>query len=200
MPIVLTFVAAYIVGGFPTGVILSKWLLKRDIRRFGSGNPGAMNIWRVFGLHCGLLVVSIDVGKGYFAVKVLPLLVDNEISTTYLIVLGFLAICGHVWSPWTRLQGGKGVGTAFGTMVAIFPAAALATLMLWLGTAAISRYASVAAITAAVCYPGIVYLVNKPSLSATTTNILIALLLIYTHRENLYRLRSGRELKIGRNR
>ena len=189
--------AAYLMGGIPTGVAVSRYVLGRDVRAFGSGNPGAVNVWRVFGLKWGLLVVFVDIGKGYLAVKLLPHFAGDAIWAGYPSFLGLLAVAGHIWSPFTHFRGGKGVGTAVGAALALHPAAAGAAIAVWLLVVSITRYSSVASLTASWLYPAAVYFANDPSRAELVTALLIPAILVWTHRQNLQRLRAGQELKIG---
>ena len=187
---------AFLIGGFPTGVLLSRFVHKRDIRHFGSNNPGAINIWRVFGLRYGLVVMGIDVGKGYFAPVVLPELVLDDYSTEFAVLLGLLVVTGHVWSPWTRFRGGKGVATAFGAAIAVFPASAAICIPVWLAILLLTRYASVASLTTAAVYPIVVYWMHDAAVRELALASALPLLLFYTHRSNLQRLRNGEDLKV----
>ena len=169
------------------------------MREFGSGNPGAVNIWRVFGLGYGLLVVVVDVSKGYFAAEILPDLFVKDITTAFAAFLGILAVCGHIWSPFTRFRGGKGVGAAFGAALAVYPIAAGIAIAIWIIVMLLTRYASVSSLMAAACYSVIIFWKYDPSSIEISVSILMIVLLIYTHRTNLQRLRHGSELKIGGN-
>lgn len=189
--------AAYLLGGIPTGVAVSKHLLGRDVRDFGSGNPGAVNVWRVFGLKWGLFVVAVDIGKGYLAVKLLPQLAGESAWPGFASFLGLMAVAGHIWSPFTRFRGGKGVGTAAGAALALHPSAALTAIAVWVLVASITRYASVAAMTAACLYPAAVFWINDATRGQIVAALIIPTIVFWTHRENLHRLKDGNELKIG---
>ncbi|MFH0765462.1 MAG: glycerol-3-phosphate 1-O-acyltransferase PlsY, partial [Calditrichota bacterium] len=196
MRLLLLLLGAVLMGGFPTGTFLSRYFLKSDIRRLGSGNPGAMNVWRVFGYKYGLIVIFVDVLKAWLAVRVLPDVMEVEIDYSTRALVGLLVVAGHIWSPWTHFRGGKGVGAAFGAGLALYPIAALICGAVWGATLAITRYSSVAGMTAAVCYPAVVYWRCQPDLKETWICLSLPLLMLYTHRANLKRLRLGREFKM----
>jgi len=185
-------------GGFPTGVLVSRWILGRDIREFGSGNPGAMNIWRIFGLRWGLIVVVIDVGKGWIAARYAPQIADVTDLAGLSAMCGMLAVIGHIWSPFTRFRGGKGIGAAWGAGLALHPVSALLCLTIWLGLIITTRYASVASLTAAVCWPAALWWRENLDKTELVLSLLLPALLIYSHRANLHRLLKGCELKVGR--
>jgi len=190
--------AAYIIGGFPTGVLVSRLLLGSDVRAFGSGNPGAVNVWRTFGIKWGLAVVAVDIGKGYLAVTALAPLAGDGGWAGYPAFLGLLAVAGHIWSPFTRFRGGKGVGAAAGAALGLHPLIAGVIIAVWLTMALLTKYSSVASLSAAICYPAAVYHLNAPSYFEMAAAMLLPAMLIWTHRDNLRRLRAGSELKIGR--
>lgn len=202
MIIGLGLVLAFAVGGFPTGVLLGKIAYGQDIRTLGSGNPGAVNVWRVFGLQWGLLVLVLDAAKGWVGVRVIPDLVgavgDVDFDADWRSLMGLSAIFGHIWSPYLGFRGGKGVATALGYAWAVHPAAAAGCLGVWLVVAVITRYSSVASIIAAACYPGFAFISADLAGSADeVVGIVLPVLIIYTHRANLRRLWTGSEMKIG---
>ncbi len=198
MTALISLSTAYLIGGFPTGVLISRYIFKKDVRTLGSGNPGAINVWRVFGIGYGLIVVSVDIGKGYIAAGVLPELFYNDAPPAFAFTHGILAVCGHIWSPFTFFRGGKGVGSAFGSAVALYPIAAFASIGLWMVIVLISRMASIASLSATICFPLTVFWIYDPTLFELLIALLLVLVLVYSHRSNLYRLIHGEELKVGR--
>jgi len=193
---VTSLLLAYLIGSFPTGVLVSKVILGRDVREFGSGNPGAVNVWRVFGLGWGLFVVTFDAGKGFLAVLLTESLTGGNWETlpTW---GGLAAVIGHIWSPFTRFRGGKGAGVAWGMGLAVMPFAALIALGLWLVVAALTRYASVAALSAVLFYSGQALVFGSGQLKDKSAWMILPILLTWTHRSNLRRLLERRELRIG---
>ncbi len=198
MSIFTAGILAYLAGGFPTGVLVSHWILGRDIRDFGSGNPGAVNIWRIFGIKWGIMVVIIDVGKGWGAAHYIPQLIGADYNLGMSALMGVLAVVGHIWSPFTHFRGGKGVGTAWGVSLALYPINAIICFGIWLILVVIFRYASVASLTTVVCWHIIIWLFNNPDKLVLNLSLVLMVLLFYSHRANLQRLIHGNELKVGR--
>jgi len=190
--------AAYLAGGFPTGVIVSRYLLGKDVRDFGSHNPGAVNVWRVFGLWWGFLVVFFDIGKGYLATAYLPVIAGNAAWSGFPALLGFLAVAGHIWSPYTGYRGGKGVGTIAGVALALHPSLALWAISIWCIVALTTRYSSLASLTASTAFPLLVWWKGDATLTELVTLFFIPIIVVLTHRTNISRLLAGRELKIGK--
>ncbi len=198
MSAILVAILAYLLGGFPTGVLLSRFLLGRDVRDFGSHNPGAVNVWRIFGLKWGLAVVAVDFGKGYIAAKYFPLLGGENVWSDYPSFLGLFAVAGHIWSPFTGFRGGKGVGTIAGVALAVHPLAAVLSLSVWGVMALATKYSSVASLSAGGCFPLLVWWGGNVTRAELFAVCFVPIILILTHLENLKRLWIGTELKIGR--
>lgn len=193
----MTMVTAFIAGGFPTGVMISRWVHRRDVRQFGSGNTGAVNVWRVFGLGWGLIVVTVDVGKGWMAVGLIPRWFNDEPSMEMAALCGLLAVTGHIWSPFTRFRGGKGVGAAFGGVLALYPLTAVICLGIWIVMLILTRYASLAALVTLFCYPAMLYWMQDITSGVTVVAVTLSILILFAHRSNLRRLWRSEELKVG---
>ncbi len=198
-------ILSYLIGSFPTAVIAGKLIMKDDIRNHGSGNAGATNVYRVMGWKPALVVVLIDVGKGAVATLLISKIGANSIpldTTLIRIAAGASAIVGHVWTIFAGFRGGKGVGTAFGVLFALAPIASAAAGVVWLTLVLVTRIVSIGSITAGILFP-ITLIVEKKFLnkhisdSLIILGILIALLIIVTHRSNIVRLIRGEENKFG---
>lgn len=211
MEMIILSIWAYLLGGFPTGVLVSRAVLGQDIREFGSGNPGAINVWRVFGMKWGLVVVGVDIFKGFAAIAFLPWLLmeglgisaafgEVGLERSQYLFLGLMAIGGHIWSPFTGWRGGKGVATSLGVMLGIYPTVALILLVIWLLVVAIWRYASLASVLVALLFPFIIWLRGGADYGERALIAPWSVLIIYTHRDNLKRLIRGNELKVGSSR
>ncbi len=179
----------YLAGSVPSGYWLVRALRHEDIRRHGSGNIGATNVWRAFGPQLGIPVILLDVAKG-FAPAFVGVLFVNELAA---VLAGAAAMVGH-WRPLFMgfRKGGKTVATAGGTFWAVAPLVALAVLALWLGLFVTTRYASVASIVTAVAL-----IVFVPLLGAEWPVIAFAVAgaaaIVFLHRHNLRRLAGGTE-------
>jgi len=203
--IFIIIILSYLIGSFPTAVIAGRLIMKDDIRNHGSGNAGATNVYRVMGWKPALVVVLIDVGKGAVATLLISKIGANSIpldTTLIRIAAGASAIVGHVWTIFAGFRGGKGVGTAFGVLFALAPIASAAAGIVWLILVLATRIVSIGSITAGILFP-ITLLVEKKFLnkhisdSLLIMGILIALLIIVTHRSNIVRLIRGEENKFG---
>ncbi|MDQ7064175.1 MAG: glycerol-3-phosphate 1-O-acyltransferase PlsY [candidate division KSB1 bacterium] len=207
MNLLVIALAGYLLGSIPTAIIVSKVFHGIDIREHGSGNAGATNVFRVLGWKSALLVMLVDVGKGLVATLYASQLVFAPVMVepVYLKLLaGLAAVFGHIWTIFGGFRGGKGVGTAAGMLLALYPIAVLICLGIFVIVVYTTRYVSLGSITAAVSLP-IVLLIMKqgfhkfvePELMAFS--VFIAVLIVFTHRSNIRRLISGTENRFGQN-
>ncbi|MGH7572868.1 MAG: glycerol-3-phosphate 1-O-acyltransferase PlsY [Gemmatimonadota bacterium] len=191
---------AYLAGAFPTA-----WLAGRakgiDLGAVGSGNYGATNVYRNLGWTSALIVVLVDVAKGFLPVQLLPgwLPADGLTPIAYQVLLAVVAVLGHVFSVFLSFRGGKGVGTAAGAFLALAPKALLLAVLTWGLVLAWRRIVSLASLTGAVVLLVAVWALHAretgawPLVLATT---LLAAFVFWTHRENIGRLRRGEEGRI----
>ena len=204
LQLLLVILLSYLAGSFPTAIIISRLIIKDDIRKYGSGNAGATNVFRVMGWKPGLIVITVDIAKGMLAVLVIAKLAHsvglNEIIAQ--IIAGFSAIIGHIWTVFAGFRGGKGVGTAFGVFLGLTPLASLIAFTVWVLLIVLTRYVSIASLSAGFIF-GLVLLMQKYYFKADVPVPLlllggiIVLLVFYTHRSNIKRLIKGKETKIG---
>ena len=195
--IAAALLAAYLIGSLSFAVIVSRGLGLADPRSYGSKNPGATNVLRSGNRAAAVLTLALDALKGY--VPVLLVLVYGPrygLTETVAAFAGLAAFLGHLWPVFFRFQGGKGVATAAGALLAINPWLGLATLLSWLIIAAFFRYASLASIIAAAFAPFYQALIwgLEPALLAIA---LMSLLLIWRHEGNIKKLLAGTESKLG---
>ena len=195
--IAAALLAAYLIGSLSFAVIVSRSLGLADPRSYGSKNPGATNVLRSGNRAAAVLTLALDALKGY--VPVLLVLVYGPrfgLTETVAAFAGLAAFLGHLWPVFFRFQGGKGVATAAGALLAINPWLGLATLLSWAIIAAFSRYASLASITAAAFAPFYQALIwgLEPALLAIA---LMSLLLVWRHEGNIKKLLAGTESKFG---
>ncbi|MBN2029384.1 glycerol-3-phosphate 1-O-acyltransferase PlsY [bacterium] len=201
----IIFILAYLLGSFPTAILLSKIMMKDDIRNHGSGNAGATNVFRIMGWKAALIVVLIDIGKGIVATLFLPTLIWQPVPfdmVTLQILTGVAAIVGHVWTVFAGFRGGKGVGTAFGVLVALIPLSTTAAGIIWLILVLVTRIVSVGSLVAGILFPIAVLLERtffNANISASLIGMafLVALLIVITHRSNIKRLLKGEENRFG---
>lgn len=205
--IILAFLLAYLLGSIPTSVWVGKWFFDLDIRTQGSGNAGATNTIRVFGLKAGIPVLLFDVFKAWFAVHLSvwffnPAYSPNQ-EVIYWIILGGLAVLGHVFPVFAGFKGGKGVASLVGVVMALYPAAFFVILVFFILVMVFTQTVSLASMGGAFIFPFVVIFVfGETRLPLIILAIAIALFVPYTHRENIKRLLNGTEKKFdfGKNR
>lgn len=190
----LLVAAGYLLGSLPFAVLVSRVLNLADPRSYGSGNPGATNVLRSGSRVAAALTLLGDAGKGAVAVW-LGRAID-EGGGMLPVLCGAAAFCGHVFPVFLRFQGGKGVATFLGVLLAFEPWLGLGCCVVWLAVAAATRYSSLAALTAAVAAPAGLAVAQGPDARAA---VLLAMssLLAWRHRSNIARLIAGTEGKIG---
>lgn len=208
------WIGAYLVGSIPIGFLLAR-LKGVDIRKHGSGNIGATNVWRVLGPRLGALCFALDVFKGLFPVLEAGL-VNRTVQSfpepyVALCWLGVAAsaIVGHMFPVWLKFKGGKGVATGFGALLGVWPimtAAAGGALLVWLVSAKATKYVGISSCFAAVsmpiwaCVAGWIFVgpdmfgVLWPYLVVA---VLLAIVVVYKHRGNIRRTLDGTERRIG---
>jgi len=188
----LLIAAAYLIGSFPTSLLIGKWH-GVDLETQGSGNLGATNVYRILGFLPALTVVSIDLLKGFAPVWFFPQW-DGR-TGAWELAYGAAAIIGHCWPIYTRFRGGKGVATAAGTLLAVAPVALLIALFVWIGTLLLTRIASLASLMSAMLIPLLARGAEAPT-PIVLYALCLAALVWWTHRDNLVRLAQRKELRI----
>lgn len=188
----LFLATAYLLGAFPTSYLVGKWY-GVDLREEGSGNLGGTNVYRVLGLLPALLVLFVDMLKGFVPVWFFPQW--DARAGSWDLVYGLAAIMGHVYPVYMRFRGGKGVATAAGTMLAAAPVAVVIAIFVWIGILLITRTASIASLFSATLVPILARGAAAPR-SVVLYALLLALLVWWTHRSNLIRLARRQELEI----
>jgi len=183
--------AAYALGMLPSARLVAR-RSGVDIAKEGSGNPGASNVIRLVGWRAGLLVLALDVGKGALAAGVGLALDDHRGA----LILGVAAVVGHVFPITTRFRGGKGVATAAGVMLVVFPFVVVVLGVVWVIIAKGLHKASIASVVVAALFPVIVILRGGGALDISVTCAL-AVVVIGRHYSNIRRLVKGEELGLG---
>ena len=201
-------VIAYVIGSTPSGVIIAS-ARGIDLRKSGSGNVGATNVGRVLGKGWGYLCFALDVAKGLLPVLAAGIILKPDqghpeiFKQAAWLLVGCGAILGHVFSFWLGFRGGKGVATALGVVVGIYPYFTYAGLIAfggWIVITLISRYVSLGSIVAAILFVPLIFVLNHPASSIWPMIIFasaMSALIIVRHRTNILRLLAGTENKIG---
>jgi len=187
---------SYFLGSVPFGILVAH-LFDRgvDLRKVGSGNIGATNVSRAVGKAGGILTLLLDAGKGVFAMVLAYNFLDSRVDL-WLALTGGAAILGHVFPVYLGFRGGKGVATALGIVAFLSPVTAFLLVVLFASVVYFTRYVSLASLCAAIALPPVMALLAT-SRSYVTLSLGICFLVIYTHRENIRRLLSGEERKLG---
>lgn len=206
--IVSLLVIAYLLGSIPSAVWIGKRYYGLDIREHGSKNAGTTNMLRVLGKRAALPVFAVDFIKGFVAVAIMSLMkYDDSISPAWVINLKiiavFVAVAGHVFPVFANFKGGKGVATLIGAITGIQPNIALFCFVVWLLVLMVTHYVSLASIVAGSTFPLFVTIFSgsiyrrygDTSISFIVFSIVVAVLLVWTHRKNIGRLANGTESK-----
>jgi len=194
---IVAIVAAYLVGSLSFAVIVSRFMGLADPRSYGSGNPGATNVLRSGNKAAALLTLAFDALKGFVPVMA-ALWWQGRFGwgETTVGLVGLAAFVGHLWPVFFRFQGGKGVATAAGVLMALNPMLGAATLLTWLIVAFFTRYSSLAAIVAAAFAPFFQLLQWGPSPMVLPITVM-SLLLVWRHHANIRKLLAGTESRLG---
>jgi len=191
IPAIILSVIAYLIGSLSSAIIVCKFLNLPDPRTQGSMNPGTTNVLRIGGKVPALITLSGDILKGF-----LPVLVGHLIGIGgfFLGLIAISAFLGHIFPIFFKFQGGKGVATALGTFLALSPVVGIAVVATWILMAAIFRYSSLAAITAAILAP--IFMLVFADMGYFLPTLAITAMLVWRHLANIQRLRAGTESKI----
>ena len=193
MSYVLGCIVCYLLGAVPFSVLFSRGMLHKDVRRYGSGNPGTSNMTRAFGIKYGLLVLLFDMAKGFGAVYLGQWIMGP--LGAYLEAL--CAVAGHNWPIYLKFKGGKGVATTVGVMLAFVPYITLIAMACFLVVLAVSRYFSLGSL---VCLGLVWVLVLCLHFADTYLVVLCSVLVLVAfvqHRANIRRLKNGTENRFG---
>ncbi len=189
MEIILPLILGYLLGSIPFGLVITKAAGLGDIRAIGSGNIGATNVLRTGRKDLALATLLLDGGKGAIAVGIAYLLNWRPE------VAGAAAFLGHCFPVWLKFNGGKGVATFFGTLLALHFPAGLFAGATWLGIASATRYSSLAALAAAAASPLVFFAMGRPLFAGAA--LFMTALIYIRHKTNIVRLVKGAEPKIG---
>jgi glycerol-3-phosphate acyltransferase PlsY len=189
--IALWVVASYLLGATPTAYLAGRLARSIDLREHGSKNLGATNVYRVLGWRWAIPVALIDIAKGAIPVALFGRWAAG--GPWLAVGLGIAAVLGHVFSPFMRFKGGKGVATALGVFLALAPVAVLIAVPVWGGSLWLTGYVSLASLVAAASFPVWVKLTAPGAVSAFWASVALAVLIVYSHRANVQRLLAGTE-------
>jgi len=187
MEYLIVALGSYLIGSIPFGFILTKIFLKKDIRDIGSGNIGATNALRTGNKPLGYATLILDITKA-----ILPVLYVKFNYPDYIFISSLSAFLGHVFPVWLRFRGGKGVATYIGILFSINLILGLIFIISWAVTFLVSKYSSLSSLVASIVVP--IYLIIFQSYNSIFF-IIMFVLVFYTHRENVKRLKNKEETK-----
>ncbi|EJD80533.1 glycerol-3-phosphate 1-O-acyltransferase PlsY [Staphylococcus epidermidis] len=199
MMIIVMLILSYLIGAFPSGLIIGKLFFKKDIRQYGSGNTGATNSFRVLGRPTGFIVTFLDIFKGFITVFFplwFPVHADGVISTFFTngLIVGLFAILGHVYPIYLKFNGGKAVATSAGVVLGVNPILLLILAIIFFSVLKIFKYVSLSSIIAAIsCVIGSIIIHDYILLAVSG---IVSIILIIRHKSNIVRIFKGEEPKI----
>jgi glycerol-3-phosphate acyltransferase PlsY len=188
---ILAIVIGYLLGSIPFGLLLTRFAGTQDLRSIGSGSIGATNVLRTGNKGLAAATLIGDMLKGTIAVLIAGYFGGPDAA----MLAALAAFLGHLFPVWLNFKGGKGVATYIGVLLGLFWPAAVVFCVLWLATAATSRYSSLSALVASFVTPIFLWWFGHPALASLF--VVLTLLLFYAHRENIKRLQAGTEGRIG---
>lgn len=194
-------IVGYLLGSIPTAVWVGMKWYGIDVREHGSKNAGATNTFRVLGKKPGIVVLSIDIVKGFLG-AIIPFyflpdsFAANEVTNVQLIA-SMSCVLGHVFPIFARFDGGKGVATSLGVIIGLHPSAAGSALLVFMAVYLTFSYVSLAAISAALAFPlFLIFLFHEPSFNLLIFSSVLSIAVILAHRKNIIRLIKGNESKM----
>jgi glycerol-3-phosphate acyltransferase PlsY len=187
----LALVIGYLLGSIPFGLVLTKFAGTQDLRSIGSGNIGATNVLRTGRKGLAAATLLCDMLKGTLAVVIAGTFGGPEAA----MLAGLAAFLGHLFPVWLNFKGGKGVAVYIGVLIGLFWPAAVVFCVVWLATAATTRYSSLSGLVASFITPIFLWWFDQPALASLL--VVLTLLTFYVHRENIKRLQAGTEGRIG---
>jgi acyl phosphate:glycerol-3-phosphate acyltransferase len=195
-------VLAYLMGSFSSAVWIGKWFYNTDVRTQGSGNAGATNTIRVLGTKAGVIVMILDIVKAWGAVKLATVFagdgLDESQLINYQIIVGALAVLGHVFPVFTGFKGGKGVASLVGVIIALYSPYIFLLVLGWFALVFIvTRYVSLGSITASILFAILaIFVFREQNIYLIILASLIAVFIPLTHHNNIKRLLKGEENKL----
>ena len=189
---ILLIFSAYLLGSVSAAIIVCKTLGLSDPRTGGSGNPGTTNVMRLYGKKAAFLTLVGDIFKGIIPVLLAKVIVDSEFIFA---ICGLAAFLGHIFPIYFKFEGGKGVATLIGILFATHWLLGVSYIITWILTALIFRYSSLAALIAALPIPIYSYFIEHNN-QYTISFTVIAIILFWRHKPNIYNLLNGKEDKI----
>lgn len=194
---------AYLLGSIPFGLLVAKWSGLDDIRKHGSGNIGATNVWRVLGPKAAIWVYALDIGKGALAVVIARFIAPDSTAAWFLVLCALAVVLGSLFSVFLAFRGGKGVNAALGATLALMPVQALISIGVFVIVVAVWKYISLGSLLGVLTLVAMLVVqtiadLNRPPALFLVYAVLLFLIVVFSHRENIKRLVAGTEHKFGK--
>jgi glycerol-3-phosphate acyltransferase PlsY len=201
----MVLIGAYLVGGIPFSYIAGMWAKGIDLRQHGSGNLGASNTYRILGGKIAIVVLICDVLKGLLPVVLARAWDIGGMEPVHALAAAVGAVLGHLFSPYLRFSGGKGIATSAGAFAGLAPWGFLIAFLVFASVFALRKIVSLASLSAAITLPVAVYLTSRIGLAPSSAavlwgSILVMIVVIVKHRGNIKRLIAGTEPRLARRR
>jgi acyl phosphate:glycerol-3-phosphate acyltransferase len=187
----LAVVIAYLIGGIPFGFLWVKLTTGKDVRASGSGNIGATNVLRTTGRAAGVATLLLDIAKGYAAVWIAARLTND--SPLWMSAAALAVMAGHAYPVFLKFKGGKAVASFIGAFLYLTPVPLLAVMLVFVIIVAATRYISAGSILAAAMFPLGVWMILHPPVEVFAASLIAGVFIVYRHKSNIERLRSGTE-------
>ena len=200
LPNLLGLLAAYLVGSIPSAVWVGRTFYNIDVREYGSGNAGATNTFRVLGRKPGIVVLIMDILKGFLAVKLAYFMGDYDSQSPEFIDFELaLAVCGlmgHIFPVFVGFRGGKGVATMLGILIGIHPPAAIVCAVTFIVTLYLSGYVSLSSMVSGIVFPIVIMVFYSTNSSINIFSLAVAILILVTHQRNIERIIRREESRV----
>ena len=189
----LAILIAYLLGAIPFGYLLTRFTTGKDVRGEGSGNIGATNVLRAAGRAAAVATLVLDMAKGFAAVWIAGWLTDG--SSGWMADAALAVMVGHAFPIFLGFKGGKAVATFTGAFLYLTPIPALVGIVVFVITVMVTRYSSAGSIVAAATFPLGVWVIEHANLNVLLAALIAAAIVVYRHKDNMKRIRSGKESK-----
>lgn len=196
---IITLILAYLIGSIPSAVWIGSIFYNIDVREYGSGNAGATNAFRVLGFKPGLVVLLMDITKGFVAVHFLPKVLADYPHEEYInlqLACAIAALMGHIFPVYVGFRGGKGVATMLGILIGVHPQAALVCAGVFLVMFLTTRYVSLSSMTAGITFPVVIMVFYSTNTNINLFSLAVAIMVLITHQRNIERLMSREESRV----
>ena len=197
---IVGLLVAYLIGSVPSAVWIGRTFYDIDVREYGSGNAGATNTFRVLGFKAGIVVLFLDILKGFVAAQVPYFIGGYEVGSEQFVNLrlasSVAALMGHIFPVYVGFRGGKGVATMLGILIGVHPQAAAVCAGVFLVMFLTTRYVSLSSMTAGIMFPVVIMVFYSTNTNINLFSLAVAIMVLITHQRNIERLIAREESKV----